>query len=143
MMDDLKHVDSFCAQITNPAENVPLDGNVSVAIKNYSHAIVGIALRALVVTKYKMEINNGADRRLWAHNEFRSLVASAPSEPRSILELLNTGRVLFRSASVGLKTNGVEPPSSKRLTNFCFYLQSPNDGHAALSRHEIKKSGQS
>lgn len=91
MMADSKLVDSLCARLADAAENGPLDGTASSTIENCSRVIVGIALRALVIPRYEIGINDDSDTAymLKFNRDLSSL--DVFSEPKPILRLLDSG----------------------------------------------------
>lgn len=102
MMADSKLVDSLCSRLADAAENGPLDGTASSTIENCSRVIVGIALRALVIPRYEIGINDDSDTAymLKFNRDLSSL--DVFSEPRPILRLLDSGLIaLFKHDTRG------------------------------------------
>lgn len=91
MMADSRLVERLCDRLAHAAENGPLDGAASSTIENCSRVIVGIALRALVIPRYEIGINDESDTAymLKFNRDLSSL--DVFSEPRPILRLIDSG----------------------------------------------------
>lgn len=90
MMADSKLVKILCDKLAAAAENGPLNGTSSSTIENCSRVIVGIALRALVITPYDIDADDSDMAYMLKFN--RDLASlDVFKQPTPILRLLDSG----------------------------------------------------